>query len=43
MNILYIISGETKFKKNDEIILSDIGELKKINMSIWKNYLNPKI
>ena len=29
MNILYVISGETKFKKNDEIILSDIGELKK--------------
>lgn len=42
MKILYIISGETKFKKRDEIILSEIGDLKKINMSRWKDYLDPK-
>jgi len=31
-NILYIISGETGFKKNDELLLAKIGNLKKLNL-----------
>ena len=39
MNILYVISGETKFKKNDEIIVTQLDH--EANRGPWmslKNY-----
>ena len=41
-NILYVISGETGFKKTDESILRDIGSIKKINYRSYFDYLSLK-
>lgn len=41
-NILYIISGETGFKQNDEAILSDLGRVQKINIVSLAGILNFK-
>jgi len=43
LNILFIISGETEFKKSDEKLFSEIGYLKKINLLKINDYLNIKI
>ena len=41
--ILYIISGETGYKKTDEIILRSLGNVRKSNyISNW-NYIDPKL
>ena len=42
-NILYIISGETGFKKTDEQILQSLGNVCKIDyLTVW-DYINPTI
>ena len=43
MNILFIISGETEFKKADEKLFSELGSLRKINLVTLNNYLNNRI
>ena len=42
-NILYIISGETGFKKTDENILKSIGTVRKFDYKSKWTYLNLKI
>ena len=42
-NILYIFSGETRFKRRDELILAEIGKLKKLNLLKITDFVNPKI
>ena len=42
INILYIYSGETEFKKRDEIIFSDNGNLRKLNLLNINDFFNPK-
>ncbi len=41
-NILYILSGETRFKQKDELLLAEIGKLKKLNLLNITDYVNPK-
>ena len=41
--ILYIISGETGYKKTDEIILRSLGNVRKLNYKSGWNYINPKL
>jgi hypothetical protein len=41
-NILYVISGETGFKKTDENILRHIGSINKINYRSYYDYLSLK-
>ena len=43
MNILYIISGITGFKINDQKILESLGRTTTINYNKWWNYFSPKI
>ena len=43
MKILYIISGYTGFKINDQKILESLGRTTTINYTKWWQYLNPKI
>ena len=41
--ILYIIDGETEFKKTDERVLNSIGIMKKLDYQSKWNYFNPKL
>ena len=41
--ILYIISGETGYKKTDEIILRSLGNVRKLNYKSGWNYIDPKL
>ena len=41
--ILYIISGETGYKKTDEIILRSLGNFRKLNYKSNWNYINPQL
>ena len=41
-NILYILSGETGFKQKDELLLADMGNLKKLNLLNMADYVNLK-
>tara|TARA_B100000519_G_scaffold151226_1_gene132169 strand:+ start:376 stop:1368 length:993 start_codon:yes stop_codon:yes gene_type:complete len=41
-NILYIFSGETGFKQKDELLLCEIGKLKKLNLLSIADYVNLK-
>ena len=41
--ILYIISGETGYKKTDEIILRSLGNVRKLNYKSNWNYIDPKL
>ena len=43
MKILYIISGYTGFKVNDQKILESLGRTTTINYTKWWQYLNPKL
>ena len=43
MKILYIISGETGFKKNDERILNSFAKVRKINYKKFFDYLDPRL
>ena len=43
MNILFVISGETEFKKTDEKLFSEIGCLRTINLVEINDYFNKKI
>ena len=43
MKILYIISGYTGFKINDQKIFESLGRTTTINYTKWWQYLNPKI
>jgi len=42
-NILYIISGETGYKKTDEIIFRSLGNVRKLNYKSNWNYIDPKL
>ena len=41
--ILYIISGETGYKKTDEIIFRSLGNVRKLNYKSGWNYIDPKL
>ena len=41
--ILYVISGDTGYKKTDATILKTLGEIRKFNYQSKWDYLNPKI
>mgnify|MGYP001286037812 CR=1 FL=1 len=43
MNILFVISGETEFKKRDEKLFSELGSIRKINLVTFNDYLNNRI
>ena len=42
-NILYIISGETGYKKTDETIFRSLGYVRKLNYKSKWNYIDPKL